>query len=211
MWIRRTSREPASRLISAPACTAARTGRRSRSVPRTRMIYIPANNNQCSSLMGVPVQYVAGRGFGGVSGFGGSIAPGADHFGEVQAWNVDTGKQVWMHPYPKSPNWGAMLATAGGLVFTGGTADRRIHAFDASNGKLLWEYPTELGHRRAADVLRHRRQAVHRRARRLGRRPERNAGRAQPRVSRRVSAGAGRGRGVGVRARVTRSDTRRRR
>ena len=107
--------------------------------------------------------------------------------------------------YPKSPNWGAMLATAGGLVFTGGTADRQIHAFDAANGKLLWEYPTELGHRRAADVVRHRRQAVHRRARRLGRRPERDAGRAQPRVSRRVSAGAGRGRGVGVRARVTRS------
>jgi alcohol dehydrogenase (cytochrome c) len=113
--------------------------------PRTRMIYIPANNNQCSSLMGIPVQYVAGRGFGGVSGFGGSIAPGADHFGEVQAWNVDTGRQVWMHPYPKSPNWGAMLATAGGLVFTGGTADRRIHAFDASNGKLLWEYPINSG------------------------------------------------------------------
>ena len=38
-----------------------------------------------------------------------------------------------------------MLATAGGLVFSGGTADRRIHAFDASNGKLLWEYPTSSG------------------------------------------------------------------
>jgi alcohol dehydrogenase (cytochrome c) len=38
-----------------------------------------------------------------------------------------------------------MLTTAGGLVFSGGTNDRKIHAFDASTGKLLWEYPTNSG------------------------------------------------------------------
>jgi alcohol dehydrogenase (cytochrome c) len=38
-----------------------------------------------------------------------------------------------------------MLATGGGLVFSGGTSDRRFHAFDASNGKLLWEFPTNSG------------------------------------------------------------------
>jgi alcohol dehydrogenase (cytochrome c) len=115
--------------------------------PQTRMIYIPANNNLCGAILGVDVQYVAGRGFTG-TGRGsspGAIYPGADHFGEVQAWNVDTGQKVWTHNYPKSPNWGAMLTTAGGLVFTGGTNDRKIHAFDASNGKLLWEYPTPSG------------------------------------------------------------------
>jgi hypothetical protein len=37
--------------------------------------------------------------------------------GEVQAWNVDTGEKVWTHKYEKSPNWGAMLVTAGGVVF----------------------------------------------------------------------------------------------
>jgi alcohol dehydrogenase (cytochrome c) len=63
----------------------------------------------------------------------------------VQAWNVDTGKKVWTHNYAKSPNWGAMLATGGGLVFTGGTNDRKIHAFDATSGKLLWESPTASG------------------------------------------------------------------
>jgi len=31
------------------------------------------------------------------------------------------------------------------LVFTGGTNDRRFHAFDASTGKLLWEFPTASG------------------------------------------------------------------
>jgi alcohol dehydrogenase (cytochrome c) len=38
-----------------------------------------------------------------------------------------------------------MLATAGGLVFTGGTNDRLFHAFDAESGKLLWEFPTNSG------------------------------------------------------------------
>jgi alcohol dehydrogenase (cytochrome c) len=38
-----------------------------------------------------------------------------------------------------------MLTTAGGLVFTGGTVDRNIHAFDAVSGKILWEFTTNSG------------------------------------------------------------------
>jgi alcohol dehydrogenase (cytochrome c) len=116
--------------------------------PQTRMIYVPANNNLCGSLMGGPVTYTPGRGFTGTVRGGNvtsPIAPGADHFGEVQAWNVDTGKKVWTHNYRRSPNWGSMLATAGNLVISGGTSDRKIHAFDAQNGKLLWESPTPSG------------------------------------------------------------------
>jgi alcohol dehydrogenase (cytochrome c) len=113
--------------------------------PQTRMIYVPANNNLCGGFMGVEVEYVPGRGFTGTSGNTSSAKPGADHFGEVQAWNVDTGQRVWTHNYPKSPNWGAMLTTAGNLVFTGGTNDRKIHAFDATTGKLLWEFPVSSG------------------------------------------------------------------
>jgi alcohol dehydrogenase (cytochrome c) len=113
--------------------------------PKTRMIYVPANNNLCGSSMGVDVTYTPGRGFVGVRGGGSSAAPGADHFGEVQAWHVDTGERVWTHRYAKSPNWGSMLATGGGMVFTGGTSDRKFHAFDASTGKLLWEVPTNSG------------------------------------------------------------------
>ena len=113
--------------------------------PKTRLIYIPANNNMCGTSTGKEVEYVPGSGFGGVKIGSGSIVPGADHFGEVQAWNVDTGKLVWKHDYAKSPNWGGMLATAGGLVFSGGTNDRKIHAFDAATGKLLWEFPTNSG------------------------------------------------------------------
>ena len=73
------------------------------------------------------------------------LSPGSDHIGEVQAWNVDTGKQVWKHEYATSLNWGGLLTTASGLVFGGGTNDRMFHAFDASTGKLLWEFPTNSG------------------------------------------------------------------
>jgi alcohol dehydrogenase (cytochrome c) len=113
--------------------------------PLTRMIYIPANNNLCGTMTGVPVEYSRGSGFAGARGGGPFLAPGASHVGEVQAWNVDTGVRAWTHAYSKSPNWGSMLATAGGLVFTGGTNDRRIHAFDAATGELLWEFPTNSG------------------------------------------------------------------
>jgi len=113
--------------------------------PKTRMIYIPANNNLCGTLTGVPVVYERGKGFSGFQSGPTFLAPGADHIGEVQAWNVDTGMKVWTHVYPKSVTWGSMLTTAGGLVFTGGTADRKLHAFDAATGKLLWEFQTNSG------------------------------------------------------------------
>jgi alcohol dehydrogenase (cytochrome c) len=73
------------------------------------------------------------------------LYPGATHIGEVQAWNVDTGKRVWTHTFAKSANWGPILTTGGGLVFAGGTNDRMFRAFDAKNGKVLWETPTNSG------------------------------------------------------------------
>jgi len=112
--------------------------------PATRMIYIPANENLCATIAGRPVEYSPPASYvGAVTNL--LIAPGADHIGEVQAWNVDTGKRVWTHTYAGSPNWGPMLATGGGVVFSGGTNDRMFHAFDAANGKLLWQYPTTSG------------------------------------------------------------------
>jgi alcohol dehydrogenase (cytochrome c) len=112
--------------------------------PKTRMIYIPANENLCSSMIGRPVTYAPGRPFTGVTNTF-AIVPGADHIGEVQAWNVDSGKRIWTHTFASSANWGPMLATGGGLVFSGGTNDRMFRAFDASTGAVLWEFPTNSG------------------------------------------------------------------
>jgi len=112
--------------------------------PKTRMIYIPANENLCGTLVGRPPTYTPGSSYTGATSTL-YLAPGAKHIGEVQAWNVDTGQRVWTHTYGASANWGPMLATGGGLVFSGGTNDRKFHAFDAATGKLVWEFPTNSG------------------------------------------------------------------
>ena len=112
--------------------------------PKTRMIYIPANENLCTTMTGRPVTYTAGRGFTGNTN-NLRIAAGADHIGEVQAWNVDTGARVWTRSLGMASNWGPTLATGGGLVFSGGTQDRLFRAFDATNGAVLWEFPTNSG------------------------------------------------------------------
>jgi alcohol dehydrogenase (cytochrome c) len=112
--------------------------------PKTRLLYIPANENLCATFTARAVEYSAGSPFTGTTSTL-ELIPGADHIGEVQAWNVDTGKRVWTHNYAKSPNWGPMLATAGGLVFSGGTNDRMFHAYDAVTGELVWEFPTNSG------------------------------------------------------------------
>jgi alcohol dehydrogenase (cytochrome c) len=41
--------------------------------------------------------------------------------------------------------FGSVLATAGDLVFVGGTNDRYFRAFDAKSGELLWEQKTNSG------------------------------------------------------------------
>ena len=140
------------------------------------------------------MKYQRGRSFAGSQSGGQFTAPGVDHIGEVQAWNVDTGQKVWTHPYPTSPTWGSMLATAGGLVFTGGTNDRKIHAFDAATGKLLWEFVTTSGIVAPPTTFCREWQAVPRRAQRVGRRSARHEQRAQSPVSGSVSRSARGGR-----------------
>jgi quinoprotein glucose dehydrogenase len=73
-------------------------------------------------------------------------------WGSLTAVNVNTGDVVWTStlgvtdslPDDKKntgrPNLGGSIATAGGLVFIGGTDDDRFRAFDASTGKELWTY-----------------------------------------------------------------------
>lgn len=109
--------------------------------PKTRLLYFPANDNLCSTIIGREVEYVPGRSYTGATTtlF---VREGATHIGAVQAWSVDTGRRVWTHTFAKSANWGPVLTTGGGLVFSGGTNDRLFRAFDAKNGKVLWEVPT---------------------------------------------------------------------
>jgi alcohol dehydrogenase (cytochrome c) len=73
-----------------------------------------------------------------------TVAPGADHIGELQAWDMNTGERVWTQEFD-SPHWGPVLTTGGGLVFAGGTSDRYFRAFDARTGEILWQQRTSSG------------------------------------------------------------------
>ncbi len=113
--------------------------------PETHLVYIPANNNMCESLEGKKEKLVVGQLWLGADADNAKLLPHDDHIGELQAWDVSTGKQAWMHPFSKSQLFASVLSTGGDLVFVGGTNDRMFHAFDAKTGKLLWEQKTNSG------------------------------------------------------------------
>ncbi len=64
-------------------------------------------------------------------------------FGQLLAWDPINQKEVWKVNYPGSWN-GGVLSTGGGLVFQG-SATGFFYAYSASNGKKLWEFPTQTG------------------------------------------------------------------
>jgi alcohol dehydrogenase (cytochrome c) len=115
--------------------------------PKTARLYIPANDNHCGFMEGKVQQYVPGKWWTGVDipDIGFTVDKSAKYFGEIQAWDIGSGKQVWSHKYPTSMNWGGILTTGGGLVFAGGTNDRYFRAFDAATGNVLWQTRTNSG------------------------------------------------------------------
>jgi PQQ-dependent dehydrogenase (methanol/ethanol family) len=66
-----------------------------------------------------------------------------DHVGILRAVDPVTGKFVWEHK-EKLPLWAGVLATHGGLVFTG-TGDGFLKGFDAKTGEELWKFQTGSG------------------------------------------------------------------
>lgn len=77
----------------------------------------------------------------------------APPWGTLSAIDLKTNKYLWrirLGEYPElvkqgikntgSETYGGPIVTAGGVLFIGSTvADRKFHAFDPRNGKLLWE------------------------------------------------------------------------
>ena len=90
-------------------------------------------------MAGEEVEYRRGQNYTGVEFGGSNLAEGADHVGELQAWDLSSGERVWTREFGEFANWGPVLTTGGGLVFQGGTADRWFRAFDAETGELLWQ------------------------------------------------------------------------
>ena len=72
-----------------------------------------------------------------------TVIPGEESFGNISAVNYNTGKIAWQVKTPQ-PMIGGILATAGGLVFTG-EANGWFKAYDDATGKVLWQFQTGAG------------------------------------------------------------------
>ncbi|MEZ5589169.1 MAG: methanol/ethanol family PQQ-dependent dehydrogenase [Gammaproteobacteria bacterium] len=115
--------------------------------PKTGMVYIPANDNHCGFLEGKVQEYIAGQWWTGVDipDIGFTVDASAGYFGDLQAWDINGGEKTWSAKFSDSMLWGPVMATAGDLVFVGGTNDRFFRAFDANSGEKLWEFRTSSG------------------------------------------------------------------
>lgn len=67
-----------------------------------------------------------------------STSPGNMDQGQLLAWNPITQKEVWSVNYPATYWNGGVMSSAGGLVFQG-TGEGKFLAYDATDGKKLWE------------------------------------------------------------------------
>jgi alcohol dehydrogenase (cytochrome c) len=57
--------------------------------------------------------------------------------GRLQAVSASTGRTLWTYQQ-RAPIYGSLLATGGGLIFSGDLV-RRFRAFDAETGAVLWQ------------------------------------------------------------------------
>ncbi len=115
--------------------------------PKTDMLYVPAHENLCGSLIGKSEEYKPGQLYltAAIADIGLHLkSKDVDHIGEVQAWKVGSHERVWTHNF-KYHNWGPLLATGGDLIFGGGSNDRMFNAYDAKSGKVLWSMKTNSG------------------------------------------------------------------
>jgi len=105
--------------------------------PSTHILYVPLAEScmDYTWVPGDPAQTAAG---GLDIRFTLRLRPDSDgQMGRIEAVNLETKKVVWMDRQ-RAPIASAMLATAGGLVFSG-AQNRQFTAYDAATGKALWE------------------------------------------------------------------------
>lgn len=124
--------------------------------PRTRYLYANISGfGQVYSLVDSPDGGALPVRSGPVSGRffqpGTRLPCNQPPWGELVAVDIDTGEIAWRSilgitdDLPEGlqrtgrPSLGGAIATAGGLIFIGGTDDSRFRAFDAASGEMLWE------------------------------------------------------------------------
>ena len=115
---------------------------------KTGLVYVPANENFCGGFTGEKVPLKRGRAVARHQAGGHRPerrSPVPIISANCRPGIPPPGKKVWQHNFPKSQLFGSVTATAGDLVFVGGTNDRNFRAFNAKTGELLWEQKTNSG------------------------------------------------------------------
>ncbi len=105
--------------------------------PQTRALYIPITLNCELATFGAVERELGGGGTGPVRRINYPHPQAEGNLGELLALGAPGGEVRWRYR-SRAPVNTAALATAGGLVFIG-DFDRRMFAFDAGNGDILWQ------------------------------------------------------------------------
>jgi alcohol dehydrogenase (cytochrome c) len=108
--------------------------------PNTGLIYASTWNLPRIQKLAPPKPAVAGTNTTGVTSRPATIQPG-DVLGHLVAIGPLTGQKRWEVPLTDFPSSAGMLATGGGLVFTGKLTGEFM-ALDEKTGKTLWQFKT---------------------------------------------------------------------
>src|SRR5262249_36637982 len=108
--------------------------------PTTGLVYATTWNLPRLQKLAPPKPQVIGESSTGVTGRQPEIKPGSV-LGYFLAINPLTGQKKWEIPLTDFPSSSGMLATAGGLIFTGKLSGEFI-ALDEETGKTLWQFKT---------------------------------------------------------------------
>jgi len=110
--------------------------------PETGLLYANTMHNSRYAQF-EPVEYKVGQRYVGLKNLPAPRQPGLP-IAHVDAIEPLTGKQKWRVPIMDIPHYSAVLATAGGLLFTGKETGEFI-ALDMDSGKTLWQFQTSSG------------------------------------------------------------------
>jgi alcohol dehydrogenase (cytochrome c) len=108
--------------------------------PNTGLVYAAPWNIPRIQQLAKPRPVVKGGGSTGVNARFPETKPG-DVLGFYTAFNPVTGEKKWEIPLTDFPSSAGMLATGGGLLFTGKLSGEFV-ALDEATGKTLWQFKT---------------------------------------------------------------------
>jgi alcohol dehydrogenase (cytochrome c) len=130
--------QPGRTDMVCPAATGARSWPTTAIDPSTGYLYVPLVDNDCMDYSWVERDAASVATGGQDMRLRARPKPGNDgNFGRIDAVDLKSGRVVWSKRQ-RAPVASSLLASAGGLVF-GGARDRHLRAYDAANGKVLWQ------------------------------------------------------------------------